>query len=317
MHIFIKILKNRNFILLMALFLGLTFHDIADAMKPALIPVLAVIMIFSISGISFKSFTNLKQVASISATAIFLNFILYGIIILVLSHIIFDDPLLRAGFVVIAATPPGVAVIPFSVSFKGNLKFALTGILGTYTAAIFLSPLIISLFTGKDSLDITKLLFTILWIVVVPLILSRFLRHKKVYPSVEKIRGKVIDIGFAIIIYVSVGLNKEVLFNNPEIFMYSALIFFITMFVAGILFSFFTANVLSNASAVSYNLMYAIKSSGFAAATSIALFEDKAAIPAAVLSIFMLLYLLIADLWLPAKSRLHKYIFWKKVSESE
>ena len=307
----INILTNRNFILLGALTFGLSLPEIALYLKNSLIWVLAIVMIFSVSGIDFKSLTNFKQVAAISAVSIFMNFIVFGIILLTLSFLFFDDETIRAGFIVIAATPPGIAIIPFSVTFKGNLKFALTGIIGSYFAAIILSPLIITVLTDAKNLDPSRLIYTIIIVVVLPLLFSRLLRIAKIYPITEKIRGKVIDFGFAIIIYVSVGLNRNLLFSNTDILLYSGIIFFITMFISGFLFSYLFAKKISRSSNISYNLMLTIKSSGFAAATSITLFDTKAALPAAILSIFMLLYLLFADLWLPKGSVLSKYIFRK------
>mgnify|MGYP005840787767 CR=1 FL=1 len=309
MNKFLQIIQNRNVILLTALALGLSVPKPAVFLKDSLIWVLAVVMLFSVSGINFKQLRNIKQAAGISARSIFMNYFIFGAILLSMSFLLFDDESIQTGFIVIAATPPGVAVIPFTAIFRGSMKFALIGILGSYLAAIILSPLIITIFTDAKSADPTRILETIAVVVVVPLILSRLLRLKKVYPTTEKIRGKITDIGFALIIYTSIGLNRDLLFSDFKILLYSSLIFIVSMFLTGLLYSFYFSNKISKAANISHNLMLTIKSSGFAAATAITLFDVKAAIPAAILSVFVLLYLLFADLWIPKQSPLNNLIF--------
>lgn len=309
MNKLLSLIQNRNFILISSLVLGLSLTEPAIFLKDSLLWVLAVVMLFSVSGINFKNLRNFKQAAGITARSVLMNYFIFGAVLLSLSFLLFDDKSIQTGFIVIAATPPGVAVIPFTAIFKGNMKFALIGILGSYLAAIILSPLIITIFTDAKSADPMRILETIAIVVVVPLILSRLLRLKKVYPTTEKIRGKIIDMGFALIIYTSIGLNRDLLFSDFRILLYSSLIFIVSMFVTGLLYSRFFSRRISKAANISHNLMLTIKSSGFAAATAITLFDVKAAIPAAILSVFVLLYLLFANLWIPKKSPFNKLIF--------
>lgn len=312
MNTILHLLTNRNLILISALVLGLSLPSAAETLKPFLIWILAVVMLFSTSGIHFKALKNLKVAAGITGVSVLLNYLVFGAVLLSLTFLLFDDPDIQNGFVVIAATPPGVAVIPFTAVYKGNMKFALIGILGSYIAAIVLSPLIISLLTNAEGLDTGRILETIAIVVVAPLLLSRLLRIKKLYPSVEKYRGRFIDYGFAVIIYTGIGLNRDLLFSDFSILLYASLIFVVSMFVVGLLYSRFFSDKISKAANISHNLMLTIKSSGFAAATSITLFDTKAAVPAAVLSVFVLLYLLFADLWIPKFSPLNKMIFGRK-----
>ncbi len=304
----LKLLQNRNVILITALSSGLLLPQAAIVIKPYLIWILAIVMLFSTSGIDFRVFKDIKASIKITSSSILLSYILFGIVLLGFTYILFDDPDLQNGFVVVAASPPGVAVIPFTAIYKGNIQYALIGILGTYIAAIFLTPLILNTFTNVPNLNTTRIFTTIGIVVVLPLILSRFLRIKKIYPTVEKIRGKIVNYGFATIIYTSIGLNRDLLLNHFSIVIYSIIIFIISMFILGLVYSKLISRKINKELNISQNFMLTIKSSGFSAATALTLFESKAAVPAAVLSIFVLLYLLFAEIWAPPKSPLHKTI---------
>lgn len=292
MKIVSKILQNRNFILIAALVIAFASPGAAPYFKEYTLYLLSIVMTFSISGISFKIFNDYKSVLKTSAISIFLNYFIHGIVVMSLAYLFFDDKNIILGFAVIAATPPGVAVIPFTFSFKGDLNFAFKGILGTYLASIILTPLIIEIFASGSNISPTEIIYTIIKVIVVPLILSRFLRHPKIFETVEKHRGKVIDWGFALIIYTAVALNKQLIFNEFYIVAKTSLILFIALFGAGFLFNFLLKNKISKELLVSQNLMLTIKSSGFAIATALTLFGEESALPSAIMSIMVLLYLL-------------------------
>lgn len=295
-----------------ALTAGLSFPQLAPTLKPFMIWILAIVMLFSTSGISFNVFKDVKKAMLTTLNSIMLNYVLFGIVLMALAFMIFDDPDIINGFIVIAASPPGIVVIPFSIIYKGDLNYSLIGILGAYIASIFISPTVLSLLSNGVDLDVTRIIQTIVIIVVIPLLLSRLLRIKKIYPTAEKMRGRVVDFGFATIVYTSVGLNQQLLFSNFSIIIYTSIILFTSIFILGLAYSRIRNKQISRPLNISHNLMLTLKSSGFSAATAISLFPAKAAIPAAVLSVFVLLYLIFADSWIPQKSPLHKLIFKKE-----
>jgi BASS family bile acid:Na+ symporter len=257
---------------------------------------LALVMAFSMTGINFKMLADFKSVSRITAESVLLNFIIHGAIVITLAYF-FADTSSFYGFVVIAATPPGVAIIPFTYAFKGNLDYSFKGILGTYLLSVILTPLIISVFAGETGLDRSILLFLILKIIVIPMIISRFLLLRRIYPVVERIRGKVVDWGFALIIYTAVALNKELIMEQFDSVIIAALILSVSIFLSGIVIMYFNRHKKKDKSAVSRNLMLTIKGSGFAVAVTLILFDQQAAIPAAVMSIFVLIYLIALNIW--------------------
>lgn len=300
MNSILKFIQNRNFILISALILAFITPNIAEYIKEYTIYILALVMTFSTTGIKFKMLSDIKSVLKITVESVILNYIIQGIIILVPAYFLFDETIFY-GFVVIAATPPGVAIIPFTYTFKGDLDYSFKGILGTYIIAILLTPVIISVFAGNASLEPIVIILVIIKIIIIPIILSRLLLIKKIYPITEKIRGKVVDWGFALIIYIAVAVNRDLILNDFSTVFKASFILILAIFVSGIVYLYLTRKNTNKKQQISKNLMLTVKSSGFAIAVTLILFEQKSAVPAAVLSIIVLLWLIALNIYYSLK----------------
>jgi len=291
-----KFFQNRNFILISALIFAFLFPGGGEYLSEYTVYILALVMSFSTTGINFKMLTDLKSVSKVTIESVLLNFVIHGIIILVLAYF-FVDKSAFYGFVVIAATPPGVAIIPFTYTFNGDLDYSFKGILGTYLLSIIITPLIISFFADDTGLNREVLVFLIIKIIIIPLIISRLLLLKKIFPLVEKIRGKVVDYGFALIIYTAVALNYDLILSDQKTVFISALILFTAIFISGVLMLILKRKTKNKKLMISKNLMLTIKGSGFAIATTLILFDQSSAVPAAVMSIMVLLYLITLNIY--------------------
>jgi BASS family bile acid:Na+ symporter len=300
MNRIVKVLRNRNFILIFALLCGFLIPFGGKVFSPYIIYLLALIMSFSTTGIKLKMLSEIKSVTKITVVSIILNYVIQGGIILTLAYF-FADKESFYGFVVIAASPPGVAIIPFTYAFKGDLNYSFKGFLGTYLLSIVITPLIITLFAKDANIDVHHLLILIFQIIVIPIVISRVFLLKPFIGTVEKLRGRVVDWGFAIILYTAVALNKNIILENLNLVVLSFLILFVALFVSGTVFLFLSRNNLNKDRVISNNLMLTVKSSGFAVATILALFDQSSAIPAAVLSIMVLLYIVVLNIQLNGK----------------
>lgn len=287
----LNLIQNRNAILISALIIAFLFPEPSKYLKEYTIYILGIVMIFSTTGIKFSMLKDMKSFLKVTFQSFILNYLIFGTIILGIAYFVFDETIFN-GFVVIAATPPGVAIIPFSFTFKGDLDYSFRGILGTYLLSILLAPLIIAFFTEGVTLNPTIVILVIVKIIVVPIILSRFLLIKKVYPITEKVRGKIVDWGFALIIYIAIAINRNIIFSDLTTVFKSTTVLIIAIFISGIIYLFLTRKTNNKQLQISKNLMLTIKSSGFAIAVTIILFEEKSAIPAAVMSILVLLWLI-------------------------
>ncbi len=290
----IKLVLNRNTLLISSLIFALFFGQYAVHIKDYTVIILGLVMAFSMSGIVMQDNGGIKTILRPFSLGIVLNYLLYGIVLVTLSYLFIDDQNIFIGFVVIAATPPGVAILPFTYILKGDLKFSLWGVSGAFVSSIIMTPLIIVLFSGNSDINIADLAYMVISLLILPFALSRLLIIKKGLDKIViKIRGKVVNIGFAIIIYTAIGINKDVLWSNTELLIICSVILFISTFGIGMMLELilkslgFKKNII-----MSINLLSTIKSSGFAVVTSMSIFGKESAIPSAILSVFVLLYLL-------------------------
>ncbi len=259
-------------------------------------------MTFSTTGIKFSMLADYKSVLNVSFESVLLNYIIHGAIILIPAYFLLDESIFN-GFVVIAATPPGVAILPFTYTFKGDLDYSFKGILGVYLLSIFITPLIIAVFSENVSLDPVVIITVIIKIIVIPIILSRFLLIKKILPFTKKIRGKVVDWGFALIIYTAVAINRDIIFSDINNVLITSIILFLAIFLSGIIYLFISRKQKNKKLQISKNLMLTVKGSGFAIAVTLILFEQKSAIPAAVMSIMVLLWLITLNIYYSGKNK--------------
>lgn len=132
-----------------------------------------------------------------------------------------------------------------------------------------------------------------LQLIVAPLIISRIILYKPIYKIVEPIRGKVVDWGFAILIFVAVGMNREVFFTDFQLLLRISLVLIAATFGIGFIYEIITRFFNIDASIrVTQNMLGTIKSSGFSVFTALTLFGKEAAIPSAVLAVVVLIYLI-------------------------
>ncbi|MBS2211065.1 hypothetical protein KEM09_06615 [Carboxylicivirga mesophila] len=304
MYVLINLLRNRNFVLVFAVVVGLVLGDFAANIKAYTTYVLAIVMTFSMTNIRTSSLFPLKALVKPMLVGMLLNYVIYAIVMIGLAYLLIEDKDLFYGFVVIATTPPGVAIIPFSYILKGDVEYSIKGVLGAFICTVFLTPFAVGWITGNDGIASWDLFMLMVKTIVVPLIISRFLLLSKPFKLIDKIRGKVVDWGFALLIFIAVGLNRQVFFSEPLILLQIGLVLLLTHFVLGLVYekiaSLFKRNTVK---VMSENLLLTIKSSGFAVVTAITLFGQKAAIPTAGLAIFVLLYLLFLSFRLELRSK--------------
>ncbi|MGE5253818.1 MAG: hypothetical protein ACM3N7_07620, partial [Planctomycetaceae bacterium] len=170
---FSRLIRNRNFIFILALLLGLFFGQGAKGTERMVLPALGLVMTLATMGVSGGIFLSPGKLLRPVLWGIALNYGLLGGLILGLSGLLITEEELRAGFVIMTAVPPAVAVIPFSLILNGNQTLALIGTMGCYLAALAVTPLTAYLFLGGGFGDPVKIVTIMVELILVPLVLSR------------------------------------------------------------------------------------------------------------------------------------------------
>jgi len=297
----IRLLNNRNFIFLLAITFGLALPQAAQWTKIVMMPALALVMMLATINVPNDYFLNFRAILKPSLAGILMTYVILNGAILLLSALLIGDHNLWIGFVLIAAVPPAVAVIPFTAILEGNVSNTLSGTVASYLAALLVMPLMFWIFIGAGFDDPYKLVRIMLLLIVLPLVLSRMILYFNWRDRMVPIRSSLTNWGFFIVLYSIIGVNRDLIFSQPLTIIPVAGIAFATTFVLGWIIQ--KIGVLLNVdkeNIVSLVLQGTLKNQGISGGLAIALFAKEAAVPSAVYSIFMILYIIWLD-WRKSK----------------
>ncbi len=287
----IGLLNNSRFIFIVAMVAGLALSGGASQTEHALVPVLALIMTVSILDVSSRIFTDFRRALRPVAVALVLNFVLLSGTYIGLSYLLINDLDLHRGFVLIAAVPAAVAVVPLTLLLGGNTGFSLLGNVALYVAALVITPLISLVFLGADYIDPARLLIILGELIVVPIVLSRILRRTPLMASVDKWREPVVNWGFFLVIYTIFGLNRDIFFEEPSVLLPTAAVSFVAIFVLAEVVDYVSRRIgVRAADRISLMLLATRKNGGAAAAIALVFFDPRAALPVAVMTAISVLH---------------------------
>jgi len=292
---FRKLFTSRNFILLLGITLGLILGQDVAFLENYTPYIIGAILAVSISSLRFSDLLPLKKNLRPIGVTILVNYFIYGTILIALAHIFISNEAFRMGFVVIASTPPAIAVIPFSINLKGNAQFSIVGIVGGNIAGILLAPLIVMLFSAQGAIDPMAVVNLILKMLVVPILVSRLLRINPVHGFIEKHRSIMIDYGFLVVAMTVIGITRSLLFNNTVAAIVPFLIVVFMMFGMGYLFQLYlNARRIDPDLIISNKLILVMKNAGFASVMAMNLFENPhVVLPSAILSVMLPVYYMV------------------------
>lgn len=268
-----RLLQNSNFVFMVSAILGLLFPQLSTVTKGFVILALAVVMCFSLINLDFSKISR-KNLPDI-LTNFLINYVILTGLILILAFTLIDDEAIRLGFVVMAAVPPAIAIVPFTYLLKGNVEEALISNTSIYLISIFLMPALMALLTGNQT-NQTELLKVLVTLILIPLAVSRFPRRFEIRHTRE-----IINLGFSVVIYTVVGLNRNLLFQSDLIFLI-ALICFMRTFVSGTTILLLAKSRMEVESAIVKALFGSYKNLGLSATVALILFGEKASLPSAI-----------------------------------
>ena len=292
MKIISNLLRNRNFIFLLAIAVGFAVGEgVAVWTQPGVMPALALVMTLSIATITSRDLASLKTMPRMILNSLLLNYVVMGGLTILLATWLINDSELWAGLVIVAAVPPAVAVVPFSYMLGGNTVFSLTGLIATYLAALVLTPVIMVLFLDVGFFNPIELLSILGQLIVIPLVVSRILLFTGLTRNINKWRGTVVNWSFFVVVFTIVGLNRQVFFGNFDVLLKITIIAIAISFILGYAIELI-AKVLhiDEATNVSLILMGTKKNYGLASVIALTLLSERAAIPGTICLVFAILH---------------------------
>jgi BASS family bile acid:Na+ symporter len=290
---FIAIITNRNLILLLAIVLGLSLKTLSWV-RHLTVPALAIVMIVSLTQVSFKEFLSAKKIIMPSLYTILFNYVIFGAVMLLLAWLLIDDRQLWIGFVILASAPPGVAIAPFAYIIGADEKYSIIGMVGAYIASLALIPLAGFIFIGRNFASPLDIFIIFVELIIAPMIISQVLVKLRLDKHLLKWRGAIVNWGLFVVIFAVVSLNRDVFFRDIKTLLIISLISVVSVFgLWGAVNLVLKKLKIKTGIRKSLVLAATIKNSGFAAATALALFGEKASLPGAILSIFLIIFFII------------------------
>ncbi|MBA4389689.1 MAG: hypothetical protein C0399_01970 [Syntrophus sp. (in: bacteria)] len=293
-----KILKllflNRNVILILGVVAGLVWGKGAVWTESLIFPALALVMTIATMGIESGSLRSVRGILGPVCIGIVMNYLVLSGVIILLSKYLITDSNLQAGFILIAAVPPAVAVIPFSFLLRGNSAFSLLGTLGGYLGALVIMPLMAIAFFGTSFVSPLRLIIIMAELIFFPLAAGHVLHWTGIDKRFEYMKGPITNWSFSLITYTIVGLNQEMFIHRPLSLVPTALIVVASTFMLGWLIEIVCKKFLRipAETVTSLVLLGTLKNYGIAGGLALALFGKEVASPSTVSAVFMIIYII-------------------------
>jgi bile acid:Na+ symporter, BASS family len=281
------LLENSKLVFAGFVLAAFIYPNLADALKYTVIPVLMVMMALSIKDLKWRSVSHpdIKIALRLIAT----NYILLSGSILLLSYLFITDPVYLSGFILLAAVPPAVAIIPFVYLYKGDVRDSLVGEVAGYLFALLFSPLLVYLLLG-ESVDIMLLLKILVLLIIVPFFLGPLFRRLK-FSLIER-PGTIINICYGISIYVFIALNRSTILNEYKSLIPILLVTLFTTFgLAWLIFNTLKLRHVKKSEDIMYVLFGTFKNQNTAATIGLLLIGPAAAMPVAVRALLTPLFI--------------------------
>ncbi len=286
-------LGNRNAIMILGLVVGLAWGKGAIWTEPLTLPALAAVMTVATMGMDTRYLRSFRGLVVPALTGILMNYLILTGIILVLNRYLISNKDLWSGFVIIAAVPPAVAIIPFTFFLRGDGVFSLLGTFACYLAALVIMPVMAVIFFGSYVVSPLKLLLIMAELIFLPLIAGRFLVRIGLEARLDPLKGPVTNWCFGLVTYTIIGLNREMFLFRPLSLVPTALIVFASTFVLGSVIEFAGKRLrLRPEMVTSLVLLGTLKNYGIAGGLALALFSKETSTPATVSSVFMIVYII-------------------------
>ena len=292
----IRLFRNRNFLLVLALGLGLVVGKPgASLTQPMVLPLLALVMVISALNISIRQFTSVKKVFRIVLYSLLLNYLLLGGIILLLAKWLILDYELWVGFAVLALVPPASAVVPFSYTLGGDVPFSLIGMTGAYLAALIIMPIGLVYLLGTQTFNPLDMVLVLAELTLLPIIAARILVRLGISRYIEPYRGSIVNWSLSIVTFTLIGLNRQAFISDFDVLIRTSIIAVaISFFLAYLLETCARALHVKHEMIVSAIMMGTTKNWSMAGGLLLSLFSARSTIPPAVclfFAIFMVVWL--------------------------
>ena len=198
------------------------------------------------------------------------------------------DPDIRNGWVVMAAVPPAIAVVPITSYLRGDTRRAVISLALLYVLGLVLVPLITLVFTSRSA-RIEDLAVQTLLLVAVPIVGSRFVRRVQ---GVATVRTTVVSVSFFFLVVAIAGSTRTPLVSRPDLVVSLAVEAFArTFLLGGAVFAVMWYLRRPREERVAATVFASFKNLGLTVVLAFAVYNATASLPSIVSLVFEILWL--------------------------
>ncbi len=283
--------------MVLALVLGVVEGKTSRYTAPLVLPLLGIVMTLSTLLISGRELRSLRTLMAPALWGIVMNYVILSGATLVTAALIIRDQDLWTGFVILAAVPPAVAVIPFTDFLRGDRSYALIGTAGAYLAGLFFMPGIAVVFLGSAVVQPTRLVSIIISLIVAPFLVSRLLLWLKWDRRIQPLKGPITNWCFFVVTYTIVGSNRPIILGNPLGLVPVLVVAVFTIICLGLIVEYSARFMRVNAGTWrALMFLGTLKNYGLAGGVSLTLFGTETALPATMSVVVMVIYVVLLQL---------------------
>lgn len=292
-----EVLQSYSVMMLLGLVLGLVSGGFPWLTKEISMASLAVLMTLSLSTIRLGD-AKLREHADHAARALVVN---YGVLTAVILAIgLFFPEKYRWGWVLMAAAPSAISVVPFATVLGGSTTRALFATAANYMAALALMPIFTLLLIGS-AVSIESLVYSLLLLIVLPMLASRAVMRANIS---KRTNTGMINISFAVLIFAVTGANREAFVGDAWIVLAISLGCLMRTFGTGLGTEIILRRAgVERSTRVTYVLFASYKNLGLTATLAIALFEPIVAVPATICIVFEVVWVIFLIRYYPGVLR--------------
>jgi BASS family bile acid:Na+ symporter len=278
--------ESYSAMMLLGLVLGLATGGFPVLTKEISMGSLALLMTISLSNVRLAETRGRGHVRD-AALALAINYgVLTGIILLFGS---FFERDIWWGWVLMAAAPSAISVVPFTSILGGKTSRALFSTAANYLAALGLMPMISLLLIGS-AVSVESLVTSLLLLIVLPMILSRLVMRFRIGKRQSTV---VMNFSFAILIFAVAGANRDAFLGDPLLVLAISAVCVVRTFGTGLGTEFILRGLrVPKEERVSNVLFASYKNLGLTATLAIALFEPVVAVPATICIVFEVVWVI-------------------------
>ena len=282
----VRILESYSIMMLSGLALGLVSGGFPSHTKEISMASLAVLMTLSLSNVGLGDARGKEHIEH-SARALLINYGLLTGLILALGVLFSRD--YWWGWVLMAAAPSAVSIVPFTTVMGGQTTKALFSTAVNYVAALLLMPAITLILIGS-AVSAESVVSSLLLLIILPMAASRLVMRLRLSKSANTI---MINLSFALLIFAVTGANRDAFLGSPMIVLAVSAVGILRTFGTGMGTEFvLKRRGVPKSDRITYVLFASYKNLGLTATLAIALFEPIVAVPATICIVFEVLWVI-------------------------